>query len=341
MEGFFSPRRIDMLEKLVETRERHKLVNTKELESIARVEAALLKGARDYFIKEGFIEVNAPHITKATGACENINTLFGLDYFGVQGYLSQTQQLYLEAMIPKLKKVWCIGPSFRAEPEADNRHLTEFPLLEIEFEGNFEELLRYIEGTICNMVKEVLKEEEMLKEIGVNVERLKAVKAPFNRITYDEAVKKLSDTGIKWGDDLKSSHERILVEMTGCQPLFITHFPKKIKFFNMRENEYRPEIVNSTDLILPGSGEAVGAAEREHRYDKLKERLENSKMMEQLKIRGGNAEDFGWYLDCVKEHGIKLHSGCGIGLNRVTQFVLGTDDIRKCTVFPLNSETIM
>jgi len=328
-----------MLEKLVETRERHKLVNTKELEIVARVEAALLKGARDFFIKEGFIEVNAPHITKATGSCENINTLFALDYFGIQGYLSQTQQLYLEAMIPKLKKVWCIGPSFRAEPESDNRHLTEFPLLEIEFEGNFEELLAYIENTICNMVKEVLKEEEMLKEIGIDVERLKKVKAPFQRLPYDEAVKKLSS--IKWGDDLKSAHEKMLVEMTGNQPLFITHFPKKIKFFNMRENDFREEIVNSADLILPGSGEAVGAAEREYRYDKLRERLENSMMMQQLKARGGSIEDFAWYLDCVKSNGIKLHSGCGIGLNRVTQFVLGADDIRKSTVFPLNSETIM
>ena len=330
-----------MLEKLVETRERYKLVTTKELETIARTEAALLKGARDFFVKEGFIEVNAPHITKATGACENIDTLFGLDYFGVTGYLSQTQQLYLEAMIPRLKKVWCVGPSFRAEPSADSRHLTEFPLLEIEFEGNFEELLRYIEGTICNMIKEVLKEEEMLKGIGVETERLKAVKAPFNRVTYDEAVKKLSRTGIKWGDDLKSSHEKMLVEMTGNQPLFITHFPKAIKFFNMRENDYRPEIVNSTDLILPEGGEAVGAAEREYRYDKLRERLENSEMMKKLKARGGGIKDFQWYLDCVNEHGIKMHSGCGIGLNRVTQFVLGADDIRKCTVFPLNSETIM
>jgi len=328
-----------MLEKLVETRERHKLVNTKELEVVARVEAALLKGARDYFIKEGFIEVNAPHITKATGSCENINTLFALDYFGVQGYLSQTQQLYLEAMIPKLKKVWCTGPSFRAEPESDNRHLTEFPLIEIEFEGNFEELLKYVENTICNMVKEVLKEEEILKEIGIDVERLKKVKAPFQRLPYDEAVKKLPE--IKWGDDLKSKHEKMLAEMLGNQPLFITHFPKKIKFFNMRENDYRHEIVNSADLILPGSGEAVGAAEREYRYEKLRERLENSTMMQQLKARGGSIEDFAWYLDCVKNNGIKLHSGCGIGLNRVTQFVLGVDDIRKSTVFPLNSETIM
>jgi len=330
-----------MLEKLVETRERYKLVTTKELEIVARVEAALLKGARDYFIKEGFIEVNAPHITKATGACENIDTLFCLDYFGLQGYLSQTQQLYLEAMIPSLKKVWCVGPSFRAEPEADNRHLTEFPLIEIEFEGNFEELLKYIENTVCNMIKEVLKEEKMLKEMGIDTKRLENVKAPFKRITYDKAVKKLSSEGVKWGDDLKSKHEKMLAEMNGNQPIFITHFPKKIKFFNMKENDYRPEVVNSTDLILPGSGEAVGAAEREYRHEKLKERLENSKMLEQLKRRGGNIEDFEWYLECVRENGIKMHSGCGIGLNRITQFILGADDIRKSTVFPLNSETIM
>jgi len=327
-----------MLENLVETRERSKLANTKELEAVARIEAALLKGARDYFIKTGFTEVNAPHITKATGSCENFDTLFGLDYFGVQGYLSQTQQLYLEVMIPRLKKVWCVGPSFRAEPEADNRHLTEFPLLEIEFEGDFNELLEHIENTICNMISETLKEEKILKEIGVDTERLKSVKKPFKKITYDEAVKKV---GLEWGSDLKSKHEKMLVEMYGNQPLFITHFPKPIKFFNMRENDFRSDIVNSTDLILPGSGEAVGAAEREYRYEKLKERLKNSEMMKKLEARGGGMQDFQWYLDCVKNHGIKLHSGCGIGLNRVTQFVLGTDDIRKCTVFPLNSETIM
>ncbi len=327
-----------MLEKLLETRERHKITNTEELAIVARIEAALLKGARDFFIKNGFIEVNAPHITRATGACENIDTLFGLNYFGVQGYLSQTQQLYLEAMIPKLKKVWCVGPSFRAEPDADERHLTEFSLIEIEFEGNFEELLKYIEGTVCSMVEEVLKEEKLLKKIGVDVERLKNVKAPFKKITYDEAVKIV---GLEWGSDLKSKHEKMLVEMYGNQPLFITHFPKPIKFFNMKENDSRPEIVNSTDLILPISGEAVGAAEREHRHDKLKERLENSEMIAKLRIRGGGIKDFQWYLNCVKLNGIKLHSGCGIGLNRVTQFVLGTNDIRKSTVFPLNSQTIM
>lgn len=330
-----------MLENLKETGNRHKLVGIKEMELVARIEAALLKGARDYFIKSGFIEVNAPHLTKATGACENIDTLFAVNYFGNQSYLSQTQQLYLEAMIPRLKKVWCIGPSFRAEPEADNRHLTEFSLVEMEFEGDFNELLTHIENTIYSMVKEVLKEEKLLEEMGIDVERLKKIKIPFKKITYDKAIEKLKHFGLKWGDDLKSKHEKILVEMYGNQPIFITHFPKTIKFFNMRENDDRSNIVNSTDLILPGSGEAVGAAEREHRYDKLKERLEESEMLKKLKERGGSIRDFAWYLECVKYNGIKLHAGCGIGLNRVTQFILGTDDIRASTVFPLNSKSLM
>jgi len=146
---------------------------------------------------------------------------------------------------------------------------------------------------------------------------------------------------VKWGDDLKSRHEKMLVEMYGNQPLFITHFPKELKFFNMKENDERSDIVNSTDLILPGSGEAVGAAEREYRHEKLKERLENSEMLRNLVKRGGSIKDFEWYLDCVKLNGIKLHSGCGIGLNRVTQFILGTNDIRASTTFPLNSETLL
>jgi asparaginyl-tRNA synthetase len=328
-----------MFENLVETRDRHRLVDTKELEIVARTEAALLKGARDYFIANEFIEVNAPHITKATGACENIDTLFGLNYFGVQSYLSQTQQLYLEAMIPRLKKVWCIGPSFRAEPEADGRHLTEFPLIEIEFEGNFQELLGHIENTIHSMLQEVVK-NDILKEV-IDTKKLEKIKPPFRKISYDEGVQALVDTGVKWGDDLKSKHEQMLVQLHGNEPLFITHFPKAIKFFNMRENDERPEIVNSTDLILPISGEAVGAAEREYRPDKLRGRLENSVMIQKLKARGGGMQDFEWYLECVKNNGIRLHAGCGIGLNRVTQFVLGINDIRACTTFPINSKTVM
>lgn len=142
-----------------------------------------------------------------------------------------------------------------------------------------------------------------------------------------------------WGDDLKSFHEQILVKMYGNKPLFITHYPKAIKFFNMKTNSKNPQMVNSTDLILPHSGEAVGAAEREYEYKALYERLKESSMLKQLVERGGSISDFQWYLDFYKRHNVP-HAGCGIGLNRVTQFVLGTDDIRATTVFPLNKESL-
>ena len=326
---------------LKNTKHRNVLFPSKEVHTVTKIESSLLKGARKYFEEHGFIEVVVPHLTKATGACENIATMFDLDYFGQKGYLSQTAQLYLEVLTPFLGKVWCIGPSFRAEPSADERHLTEFTLIELEFAGNFKELLDHIEGTICSMIDCALSERnEELQLLNVDLERFRRLKKPFKKVTYKEAVELLADFGVKWGDDLKSTHERMLVNINGNQPLFVTHFPKAIKFFNMRENDENPAVVNSADLLLPMSGEAVGAAEREYKYEKLYQRLVNSTMFKQLAAKGGSVRDFEWYLDFYKEHG-SLHSGCGIGLNRVTQFILGTDDIRATTAFPLNKESIM
>lgn len=326
---------------LKNTKDRYRLLPTPEMPAIVKIESSLLKGARKYFEAQRFVEVAVPHMTKATGACENVATMFEIDYFGQKGYLSQTAQLYLEVLTPFLRKVWCIGPSFRAEPSVDERHLTEFTLVELEFAGSFKELLEHVEGLICRMISHLLKEgEEELQLLGVDIERLGRIRRPFEKITYTEAVELLAEYGVKWGDDLKSGHEKKLVEMNGSQPLFITHFPEDIKFFNMKENEENPAIVNSADLLLPLSGEAVGAAEREYRYEKLYQRLVNSTMFRQLVEKGGSIEDFRWYLEFYKEHGI-LHSGCGIGLNRVTQFALGTDDIRATTAFPLNRESIL
>ncbi|MEM3577206.1 MAG: amino acid--tRNA ligase-related protein [Candidatus Bathyarchaeia archaeon] len=326
---------------LKNTTNRHKLLPTPEMHAVVKIESSLLKGARRYLEENNFTEVIVPHITKATGACENIATMFELDYFGQKAYLSQTGQLYLEVLTPFLGKVWCIIQSFRAEPLADERHLAEFTLIELEFAGNFEELLRHIEGAICSMINCALNEREReLQLLNVDIERLKRIKRPFQRITYTEAVGLLAEYGVQWGDDLKSHHEKMLVQMHGNQPLFVTHFPKAIKFFNMRENDENPAIVNSADLLLPMSGEAVGAAEREYRYEKLYERLINSMMFKQLVARGGSIEDFRWFLEFYREPR-PLHSGCGVGLNRVTQFVLGTNDIRATTAFPLNKESIL
>lgn len=299
------------------------------------VEGLLLQGARKYFDDMEFNEIVVPHITKATGACENIDTLFAVDYFGEKGYLSQTAQLYLESLIPWLNKVWCISPSFRAEPRVDNRHLTEFTLVELEFAGTFEELLEHIEGVLVSMIGSVLRK---MTSRWLDRNRLRQVVPPFPRVSYSEAIKELNT---EFGHDITREEEQMLVQKHGGKPLFITHFPRSMKFFNMIENEENPRLVNSADLILPYGGEAVGAASREYQADRLLKRLEESQMLRQLLARGGSIKDFDWYIDVYKKYPGAPHAGCGIGLNRVTQFVLGVEDIRMCTAYPLNRETLI
>lgn len=299
------------------------------------VEGLLLQGARKYFDDMEFNEIVVPHITKATGACENIDTLFAVDYFGERGYLSQTAQLYLESLIPWLNKVWCISPSFRAEPRVDNRHLTEFTLVELEFAGTFEELLEHIEGVLVSMIGSVLRK---MTSRWLDRNRLRQVVPPFPRVSYSEAIKELNT---EFGHDITREEEQMLVQKHGGKPLFITHFPRSMKFFNMIENEENPQLVNSADLILPYGGEAVGAASREYQADRLLKRLEESQMLRQLLARGGSIKDFDWYIDVYKKYPGAPHAGCGIGLNRVTQFVLGVEDIRMCTAYPLNRETLI
>jgi len=329
------------LEKSATTTNRYELFSKPELQAVARIEASLLRGARRYFDANDFVEIVVPHLTRATGACENIATMFTVDHFGESAYLAQTGQLYLEVLTPFLKKVWCIGPSFRAEPSIDERHLTEFTLIELEFEGDLRQLMRHIENVICSMVQEAMATiGEDLEFLGVDEDRIN-VAPPFKKVTYTDAVEQLHSFGVKWGDDLKSTHEKALVEIFGNKPLFITHYPKAIKFFNMKQNAYNPDTVNSTDLILPFSGEAVGAAEREYQHEPLLTRLKESNMLRQLIERGGSIRDFDWYLDFYRQYGGTPHSGCGIGLNRVTQYVLGSQDIRACTVFPMNKQTLM
>lgn len=324
---------------IVQWEKKYRWPDPPELRALAKVEAELLKCIRTYFDKKGFIEVIVPHITRATGSCENMNTVFDLNYFNERAYLMQTGQLFLEVLVPILNKVWCAGPSFRAEPTVNNRHLTEFTLIEMEFVGNLEDLMLCIEDIFQEMILAVLlNRDKELELLGVERCRLKELKIPFRKISYDEAVNIL---GIKWGHDLKSKHEKHLVEIYGGHPLFITHYPEHLKFFNMKTNSKNPKVVNCVDLILPFSGEAVGTAEREYEYERVYEKLKRSSMLRQLEEKGGNINDFQWYLDNLKEKGSVPHAGFGMGLNRVTQFILSRNDIRMSTIFPINKETLM
>jgi len=221
--------------------------------------------------------------------------------------------------------------------------LTEFTLAEIEFPvstpGRMGEFLDEIEGLVNMMVTEGIKEVEKLYPGFGDFGHKEALQGPYARITYEEAIDMLSDYGVKFYDDLKADHEAHIVRQTG-KPTFITHYPLAIKFFNMRRNNADPRVVNSADLILPYSGEAVGAAEREFEYESLTKRLKQSPMLKQLEERGGSIEDFRWYLDEIKERGVP-HAGCGVGVNRVTQAVLGVSDIRKTTPYAQNRKTLL
>jgi asparaginyl-tRNA synthetase len=268
--------------------------------------------------------------------------MFQLEFFNQRSYLIQTGQLYLEAWIPRLKRVWCIGPSFRAEPYVDERHLCEFPLVEMELECDFQQLLSHVEGLICSMVNQAGNDaREALENLNIDTAPLRNLKPPFKKIAYTQAIEDLrTHYRLEWGADLKAEHEKCLAELYGMVPLFITHYPEPIKFFNMKNNDEDPRVVNSADLILPHSGEAVGSAEREHRPDRLLEKLRKSTMLRMLEARGGSIRDFDWYIQQLQRESVP-HAGCGVGLNRVTQFVLRETDIRRTTPFPLNMATLL
>ena len=333
----------------------------KEKVATAKLERQVIKSMRNYLEKERFMEIFPPKIVRASGACENIDTLFEIgvngDFYWFRSktphraYLSQTAQLYLEAFVPYLKKVYSVGPSFRAEPGNDNRHMTEFTMLEIEFAGNFKELLGYIEKVIYNVVKDILslpaKIKKELKFNSATLKRLKKVKPVFPKITYEKAIKILN---LSFGDDIKWRDEKNLLKKFGNQPLLITHYPNPLfnhgkeieveKFFNMIPDPENPKYVLSADLILPVSGEAVGAAQRVHRFEELKERLKNSKMFKRLEEKGGSLDDFYWYFEKVKEKSVP-HAGCGFGISRILKFLKGEEDIKKAVAFPSNQENII
>jgi asparaginyl-tRNA synthetase len=309
--------------------------------AIVRIWDAMFRGARSYVERHGFVGVhNMPEIVGVTGACENVDTLFKVDFFGKPAFLAQSDQLYLELLTPKLGRVYAEIQSFRMEPDADDRHLCQFSLFEIEHLGNLDELIGHISGIVQAAAREVVARcGEELALFGRNPNDLRNLN--FGRITYGDAIELLANDfpNLAWGDDLKADHEAAIVEKIG--PCFITHYPKDIKFFNMKLNEDDPRVVNSTDLLLPKAGESAGAAEREHEHGTIVERLHESDMYARLLENGARPEDFDWYLDAHKDREIPLHSGAGIGMARVAQFILGQDDIRDAVPFLLNRDNLL
>jgi len=333
-------------------------------EKIQNIKLALqvTKSFRNFLESEDFVEIFPPTIVRASGACESVDTMFyvakdkNLLWFRPEkphrSHLLQTAQFDLEAVIPDLKKVFSIGPTFRAEDGDPKRYLVEFTMAEIEFIGKLPELLDYIEKIILRIIKDILSlPPKKQKEMGFrkqDIERLGKIKPDFPRVTYDQAIKILN---IEFGKDISSDNEQKLVKKFDNQPILLTNHPDAlwknrkdieiIKFFNMVPDPKNPSRLLSVDLILPVGGEALGGAQRVEKFKEFKNRLLRSEMFKRLEKKGGGLDDFEWYLKIFKEmKTMPIHSGGGFGIARICKFLRGENDIRKVVPFPSNRNRI-
>ncbi|MBC7081636.1 MAG: asparagine--tRNA ligase [Thermoplasmatales archaeon] len=304
---------------------RHLWIRSRKLTEVMKLKAKILKFIRQWFDENDFYEVTPSVIT--LNAAEGGATVFSIDYFGEPAYLSQTAQMYLEALIFSLERVWSLTPSFRAEKSKTRKHLIEFWHLEAEEAWvNNEENMRLQEDLISYVCQRVAKEcKNELDFLGRNAEDLKKVEPPFRRIKYEEAIRILQDKGfdIKWGDDFGAVHERAIVEGEE-KPIFIKNFPVEAKAFYMKISPDK-KTVECADMLAPeGYGEIIGGSERE-------ENIES--MIERLKKDGAKIENYEWYFD-LRRYGSVPHSGFGLGMERLVCWIAKLEHIRDATPFP-------
>jgi asparaginyl-tRNA synthetase len=304
---------------------RHLWMRHPRQHAILTIRAGINRAIREFLDREGFILVEPPIIT--ANSCEGTTNLFELDYFDQKAYLTQTGQLYNEAAALAFGKVYSFGPTFRAEKSKTRRHLNEFWMIEPEMayfdhQDNMklqERMIEYIVGTVLERHKTELK--TLKRDTG----RLEMVKAPFPRITYDDAVKMLKKNGLdfEWGDDFGAPDETYIAEQFD-RPVFVEKFPSRIKAFYMEPDPENNELILGADLLAPeGYGEIIGGSQRIHDYDLL-----NKKIGEE----GLPIEDYQWYLD-LRRFGSVPHSGFGLGLERTVAWVCGIDHIRETIPF--------
>ncbi len=327
---------------------------------MVRINESLNFGAWENYHKNGLTYVDVQEIVGITGACENIDTLFKVqNRLSLPLFITQTGQLSLEQSLQSFHGVFTVIHSARDEEEEDNRHLRQFRLTEEEFdsatldmrrenydeEQMYEKLLTHIQSTVQAMIKKVVADngDILTKDYHRNLEKLMMTsETNFLQINYDEAVKLLNKKGypsLKFGDDLKAEHEAKIVALLNKNktelPVFIMRYPKEIKFFNMKVSKKDARVCLSADLIMPYAGEATGSAVREEDFEKLQSRLLTSNMYRLHLQRGGSYEDFGWYLNIIKNKKTLPHAGYGIGNERVLQYIFGEKDIRNTSLFSL------
>ncbi|MFH0949061.1 MAG: asparagine--tRNA ligase, partial [Candidatus Aenigmatarchaeota archaeon] len=304
---------------------RHLWIRSRRINAIMKVKAAVLASAREWLDSNEFIETTPPIIV--SGQTEGGSTLFEFKYFDTKAYLSQSAQLYQEAMIFGLERVYAITPSFRAEKSRTTRHLTEYWHLEPEMAWlGHEENLKIQEELVSHICQKVAGMSSELLLLGREPSELKKIKPPFRRIDYKNAIEILQSLGseIKFGDDLGTEDERLLTEKETV-PIFIVNYPLEAKAFYMKENPDDPRTVLCDDMLAPeGFGEIIGGSERETDYEKIVQRLKN--MNESL-------ASYDWYLD-LRKYGSVQHSGFGLGIERLVRWICKLEHIRDATPFP-------
>ncbi len=306
---------------------RHLWLRSRRQVAIARVRNEIEQGIRDFFYERDFVLVDTPILTGSIG--EEAGNLFSTDYFDLgKAYLAQTGQLYVEAAAAALGRVYCFGPTFRAEKSKTRRHLTEFWMVEPEVAWNDSDAnMTLQEEFICAIVARVLdRRREELKELERDTVPLERVVGPFPRISYTDAVARLQGLGsdITWGKDLGGDDETLLAKEYD-RPVFVFNYPKGVKAFYMKENPEDPRTVLNNDCLAPeGYGEIIGGSQREDDYDRL---------LARIVAQGLDPEAYRWYLD-LRKYGTFVHSGFGLGLERTVAWICGNPHIRESIAFP-------
>ena len=306
---------------------RHLWLRSQRQHAVIRVRHAVVKAVRDYLDDSGFTLVDTPIFTPA--ACEGTTTLFGVPYFDEgTAYLTQSGQLYNEATAAAHGKVYCFGPTFRAEKSKTRRHLTEFWMVEPEMAfAHLQDAFKVAEGMIVSVIERVLATRaEELKVLERDVAKLGNVKSPFPWLHYDDAIKLIQAKGsqTQWGSDFGGTDETVIAEAYD-RPVIVHRFPSAIKAFYMEPDPERAELALSADILAPeGYGEIVGGGERISSAEKLVERIHEHKLPE---------DAFRWYVD-LRKYGSVPHSGFGMGIERVVTWICGLEHLRETIAFP-------
>ncbi|MDZ7375240.1 MAG: asparagine--tRNA ligase [candidate division KSB1 bacterium] len=305
---------------------RHLWLRSSKQHAILRVRHAVIRACRDFFDGKGFTLVDAPIFTPA--ACEGTTTLFETDYFGSKAYLTQSGQLYMEAAAMAFGKVYCFGPTFRAEKSKTRRHLTEFWMIEPEMaycdlDGDMDIAEEFVEYVVQKVIQKCASE---LKVLERDISKLETVKRPFPRISYDEAVEIIKQTGLEfqYGNDFGGTDETVISEKFD-RPIMVHRYPAAVKAFYMKNDPNDPTKALCVDVLAPeGYGEIIGGGQREDDLTILTQKIQHHNLP---------MEAFDWYLD-IRKYGSVPHAGFGMGIERTVAWICGLKHIREAIPFP-------